>query len=114
MDAVDRVEGASDSTITSFAPRQRAAAQAVYDYMKEHPETLVPASLITGVFVEAQDGRGCCLVGECAQNRAIQRANPHYEEHNDVNKKRIDHLYNHVRDKHFRNRPFPCPVKPMW
>ena len=82
-----------ESTLNQFSLEQQPAARAIFKYMIDHPKTAIPATYITPELVEIRDGRGKCLIGSCAMDGKL---------------KRVDHLYDHVRDKHFECRPYAC------
>jgi hypothetical protein len=103
-----------DNFAKQFAPHQQQAARSILNYNQLHPETAIPASLITSELAEVQDGRGWCLLGNCGVDRAKQKLNPHYDIHKDTTRKRLDHLYDHIRDKHFNCRPFRCSINPWY
>jgi hypothetical protein len=103
-----------DDIVKYFAPRQQQAALNIMNYKAAHPGTAIPASFITSDLAEVQDGRGWCLIGNCGVDRANQRLNPHYDPSKDTARKRLDHLYDHIRDKHFNCRPFRCSMNPWY
>ena len=104
----------ADHGPTTFLPHQQEAAQQIFNYKQIHPKAAIPASFITSELAEVKEGRGWCLIGNCGLDRAAQRDNPHYDITKDLSKKRLDHLYDHIRDKHFDNRPFRCSMAPSW
>lgn len=91
-----------------FRPEQQVAAQKIYDYMQVHPKSAIPASLFSPDLIEVRDGRGWCLIGQCGFERITKKLSSNYDITKDMNRRRLDHLYDHVRDKHFDNRPFRC------
>ena len=97
-----------------FTPQQQIAAANILDYKAHDPEAAVPASLITAELAEVHDGRGWCLIGNCGLARAQQKRDPLYDPSKDTSRKRLDHLYDHIRDKHFSRRPFSCSMDPAW
>jgi hypothetical protein len=100
-----------DTFAKQFAPRQQQAALNILSYIQTHP---IPASLITAELAEVQDGRGWCLIGNCGVERAKQKLNLDYDIQEDLARKRLDHLYDHIRDKHFICRPFRCSFPPWY
>ena len=98
--------------LTAFLPHQQEAAQKVYDYMLAHPNAAIPWSLITSELAEVEESRGWCLIGDCGIDRAVQRANPHYDTTKDALRK--DDLYDHIGQNHFNYRPFRCSMAPSW
>ena len=97
-----------------FTPQQQVAAANILNYKAHYPEASIPASFITTELAEVHDGRGWCLIANCGVERAKQRNNPLYDISKDTSRKRLDHLYDHVRDKHFNCRPFVCMMAPAW
>jgi hypothetical protein len=96
---------------TGFTPLQVPAAQAILNHLRQHPNSAFPSSLITPDLVEVYEGRGWCLIGNCGIERANQKASPLYDPSApDDSRKRVDHLYDHIRDKHFNCRPFLCTL----
>lgn len=101
-----------DQSPTVFLKNQQAATQDIYKYMQAHPKDVVPASYITPDLAEVHDGCGWCLIGNCGVERVAQRADPLYDISKDQARMRPDTLYNHIRNKHFGNRPFQCTLAP--
>lgn len=88
---------------------QHSAVDAIIQFMKDHPDQQIPSNLITEPLVETQGERGHCLIGGCGIARRRQKLDPAY----DPNEKtgvwlRLNHLWDHVRDRHFHNKPFIC------
>ena len=97
-----------------FTPQQQVAAANILNYKAHHPEASIPASFITTELAEVHDGRGWCLIANCGVERAKQKNNPLYHISKGTSRKRLDHLYDHIRDKHFNCRPFVCGMSPAW
>jgi hypothetical protein len=101
-------------TVTSsvgvgFSQDQIPAAQAIAQFIAEHPGETIPSHLITDPLVEISNGYGYCLIGNCGVEYTMQKCN----EEKDTNKgtasrKRADRLYDHIRDVHFNCRLFRC------
>jgi len=104
----------TEQIMKQFTPHQQLAAANILNYKTHHPEAAVPASLITAELAEVHDGRGWCLIGNCGLARAQQKRDPLYDPSKDTSRKRLDHLYDHIRDKHFSRRPFSCSMDPAW
>jgi hypothetical protein len=90
-----------------FSQEQIPAALAILQFMVERPTEPIPSPLITKQLAEISGGRGYCLIGNCGVERARQKNNPGYDASKDT-MKRADHLFDHIRDKHFNCRPFQC------
>lgn len=110
MPTISGFAPATGQGVPHILPHQQAAAQKICEYMQAHPKAAIPASLITTDLAEIRDGRGWCLIGNCGIERAAQKVNPLYDVTKDGSRKRLDHLYDHIRDKHFDNRPFRCSL----
>ncbi|KIM30288.1 hypothetical protein M408DRAFT_328323 [Serendipita vermifera MAFF 305830] len=113
MSPMPSISGFAPTTgqrVPHILPHQQAAAQKIWEFMQAHPKAAISASLITTDLAEIRDGRGWCLMGNCGMERAAQKVNPLYEVIKDTSRKRLDILYDHIRDKHFDNRPFRCSV----
>jgi hypothetical protein len=92
-----------------FSQEQLPTAHAILQFIVEHPREPIPSHLINDRLVEIKSGRGYCLIGNCGAERAMQKFNPDYDPSKDTtSRKRADHLYDHIRDKHFNCRPFQC------
>ncbi len=92
-----------------FSQEQIPAAQAILQFIAERPSGPIPSHLINDRLVETSNGRGYCLIGNCGVERAMQKCNPDYDASKDTTlRKRADHLYDHIRDKHFNYWPFQC------
>ncbi|CAG7846861.1 SubName: Full=Uncharacterized protein {ECO:0000313/EMBL:CCA76731.1} [Serendipita indica DSM 11827] len=78
---------------SQFTQAQRASASAIIRYMMNSPKTAIPCTYITAELAEIKGTRGRCLIGPCAAEDKM---------------KRVDHLYDHIRDKHFESRPYAC------
>ncbi|CCA71167.1 hypothetical protein PIIN_05103 [Serendipita indica DSM 11827] len=76
-----------------FTQSQQPAARVIFKYMTDHPNAVIPTTYITSTLADIKDGRGRCLIGACVA---------------DAKSKRADHLYDHIRDKHFGSRPYVC------
>jgi hypothetical protein len=110
--AMPRSPTTSGFVSTGFTSLQIPAAQAILNHLRQHPNSAFPSSLITSDLAEIYEGRGWCLIGNCGIERANQKASPFYDPSApDDSRKRVDHLYDHIRDKHFNCRPFLCT---MW
>ncbi|PVF93751.1 hypothetical protein CPB86DRAFT_714745 [Serendipita vermifera] len=109
------VQSSSGFVGAGFTPEQIPAAQNILQHLRQHPNTAFPAALIPPELAEVYEGRGYCLIGNCGQERAAQKANPLYNPAatDDPLRKRVDHLYDHIRDKHFNCRPFQCNLCPQ-
>lgn len=79
---------------SQFTQAQQASASAIIKYMMDHPNMAIPSTYITGELAEIKGTRGRCLIGSCAAAEDKM--------------KRVDHLYDHIRDKHFECRPYAC------
>jgi hypothetical protein len=91
-----------------FSHDQIPAAQAILQFIAERPTEPIPSHLINDKLVEISGGRGYCLIGNCGIERAMQKGKAETEASKDPARKRADHLYDHIRDKHFDCRPFRC------
>ncbi|KAG8805817.1 hypothetical protein FRC17_005318 [Serendipita sp. 399] len=89
--------GDAPVSLEEFTSAQRPAAEAILAYKREHPDTAIPTTYFTSALVEVKDGKGRCLVGPCALEWSTTL-------------KRVDHLYEHVRDRHFGCKPHKCDV----
>ncbi|KAG8816147.1 hypothetical protein FRC17_000416 [Serendipita sp. 399] len=87
--------GDAPVSLEEFTSAQRPAAEAILAYQREHPDTAIPTTYFTSALVEIKDGKGRCLVGSCALEQLTTL-------------KRVDHLYEHVRDRHFGCKPHKC------
>ncbi|PVF93754.1 hypothetical protein CPB86DRAFT_835821 [Serendipita vermifera] len=98
-----------------FTPEQIPAANNILQYLRQHPNTAPPATLISPELAEVHEGRGYCLIGDCYHERAAQKANPLYDPAapNDPLRKRVDRLCPHIVDKHLNYRPFQCTLCPQ-
>lgn len=96
------------SVMTGFTDSQLAAAQNIVQFQATHPGSAIPAVLITSDLAEIYDSKGWCLIGNCGVERIANRLNPQYDPSSDKKRKRLDHLYDHIRDKHFGCRPHHC------
>ncbi|KIM30287.1 hypothetical protein M408DRAFT_296410, partial [Serendipita vermifera MAFF 305830] len=110
MSTISGFAPATGQGVPHILPHQQAAAQKICEFMQARPKAAIPASLITTDLAEIRDGRGWCLIGNCGIDRAAKKINPLYDVTKDGSRKRLDHLYDHIRDKHFDNRPFRCPL----
>jgi hypothetical protein len=92
-----------------FSQEQIPAAQAILQFITDRPGESIPSHLINDQLVEISGGCGYCLIGNCGVDRAMQKNNPEYDASKDAAaRKRVDYLYDHIRDKHFNCRPFQC------
>ena len=89
-----------------FSPSQRPAADIITQFMKDHPDQLIPSNLITEPLIEIQGRDGWCLIGGCRITRRKQRLDPANDRMGPW--MRRDHLLYHVREKHFHSKPFEC------
>jgi hypothetical protein len=103
-----------DYIIEQFTPHQQTAALNTLNWQQIHRTAVIPASLITAELDEVQGGRGWCLIGNCGVDRAKQKVKPQYDVVKDTTRKRLDSLYDHIRDKHFNCRPFRCSIPPWY
>jgi hypothetical protein len=96
------------SMVAGFSQEQLPAAQAILQFIADRPHEPIPSHLINDQLVEISTGHGYCLIGNCGIKRAMQKCNPESDASKETLKKRADHLYDHIRDKHFNCRPFQC------
>jgi hypothetical protein len=105
-------ESQVNSYLSQFTPDQQAPAQKIYAHLQIHPDFPIPASLIAPPLFETDEGDawGWCLIGQCGLDK---KAAAQSREWIDDSKRRIDHLYDHIRVEHFKNRPLQLSV-PAW
>jgi hypothetical protein len=102
------------STVTptmgvGFSQDQIPAAQAVLRFIAERPSEPIPSHLVNERLVEISNGRGYCLIGHCGVKRVMQKCLPEYDANKDTaSRMRADHLYDHIRYRHFNYRPLQC------
>jgi hypothetical protein len=101
-------QGTSD--VSGFKEAQIQAARNIQRFQLMHPGNTIPAALITSELAEIKEGRGWCLIGSCGLERENDKTDPTYNADTDKTRKRLDHLYDHIRDKHFVSRPHQCMV----
>jgi hypothetical protein len=90
-----------------FSLEQIPAAQAILQFITDRPGEAISSHLINDQLVEISGGY--CLIGNCRTELEKQRCNPESVPSKDIiSSKRADHLYDHIRNKHFNYRPFRC------
>jgi hypothetical protein len=94
---------------SGFRTAQQPAVDAITQFMKDHPNQQIPSHLINEPLVEIQSLRGWCLIGYCGVARRKQKIDPA----NNASERtrlgmRLDRLFDHVREWHFRNKRFKC------
>jgi hypothetical protein len=108
LGAPSSYQGTSD--MGGFTEAQVQAARNIQRFQLVHPGNAIPAALITSELAEIVEGKGWCLIGSCGLERENNKMNPTYNVATDKARKRLDHLYDHIRDKHFGCRPHQCLV----
>jgi len=96
------------SMVAGFSQEQLPAAQAILQFIADRSNEPIPSHLINDQLADITNGHGYCMIGNCAIKRAMQKCNPESDTAKETLKKRADHLYDHIRDKHFNCRPFQC------
>jgi hypothetical protein len=87
--------------VKQFARHQQPAVRQIYQHKQSHPNTPIPASLITAELVEMQGDHAWCLIGTCGIDRAKKKIKPHYDVLKDGSGKKLDGVHDHIRDQHF-------------
>jgi hypothetical protein len=91
----------------AFTTKQLSAAQAILQYLRDHPNSGLPPNLITPELARMKDGRGWCLIGDCRSEWAKQKSSSPYGPPKDVSSsKTMDQICDHIHHTHFNLRSF--------